>query len=139
MERRADREGWSLVFPSPVRLERPSRPVAPLAYERHTPESVAKRRTATGSISGVLIGYARCSTDKQDLAAHRHTLHELGVSDDRVYLDHGMTGRNRKRPVSNKHSPPCARATRSWYQSSTGSRAQSPTPERSATRSPPAG
>jgi DNA invertase Pin-like site-specific DNA recombinase len=25
-------------------------------------------------------------------------MHELGVSDDRVYLHHGMTGRNRKRP-----------------------------------------
>jgi DNA invertase Pin-like site-specific DNA recombinase len=45
-----------------------------------------------------LIGYARCSTDRQDLTAQRHALHELGVSDDRVYLDHGMTGRNRKRP-----------------------------------------
>jgi DNA invertase Pin-like site-specific DNA recombinase len=48
--------------------------------------------------AGVLIGYARCSTDKQDLSAQRHTLRGLGVSDDRVYLDHGMTGRNRKRP-----------------------------------------
>ena len=45
---------------------------------------------------GVLIGYARCSTDKQDLAAQRHTLRQLGVSDDRVYLDHGITGRNRR-------------------------------------------
>jgi hypothetical protein len=43
---------------------------------------------------GVLIGYARCSTDKQDLAAQRKTLRELGVSDDRVYLDHGMTAPN---------------------------------------------
>jgi DNA invertase Pin-like site-specific DNA recombinase len=40
----------------------------------------------------------RLSTDRQDLTAQRHALHELGVSDDRVYLDHGMTGRNRKRP-----------------------------------------
>jgi DNA invertase Pin-like site-specific DNA recombinase len=45
-----------------------------------------------------LVGYARCSTDKQDLAAQRQTLRGLGVSDDRVYLDHGMSGRNRKRP-----------------------------------------
>ena len=48
--------------------------------------------------AGVLIGYARCSTDKQDLTAQRHTLLQLGVSEDRVYLDHGMTGRNRRRP-----------------------------------------
>ncbi len=51
-----------------------------------------------GPAAGVVIGYARCSTDKQDLAAQRHTLRQLGVSDERVYLDHGMTGRNRRRP-----------------------------------------
>jgi DNA invertase Pin-like site-specific DNA recombinase len=45
-----------------------------------------------------VIGYARCSTDKQDLAAQLRTLRGLGVCDDRVYLDHGMTGRDRKRP-----------------------------------------
>jgi DNA invertase Pin-like site-specific DNA recombinase len=45
-----------------------------------------------------LIGNARCSTDRQDLAAQRHTLRALGVSDDRVYLDHRMTGTNRARP-----------------------------------------
>jgi len=48
--------------------------------------------------SRILIGYARCSTDRQDLSAQRRTLRELGVSDDRVYLDHGMTGTNRSRP-----------------------------------------
>ena len=47
---------------------------------------------------GELIGYARCSTVLQDLAAQRQTLASLGVSDDRVYLDHRMSGRNRKRP-----------------------------------------
>jgi DNA invertase Pin-like site-specific DNA recombinase len=35
-------------------------------------------------VAGVLIGYARCSTEKQDLAAQRHTLRQLGVSDERV-------------------------------------------------------
>lgn len=45
-----------------------------------------------------LIGYARCSTDKQDLAAQRAVLVELGVSSDRIYTDHGMTGTNRERP-----------------------------------------
>ena len=47
---------------------------------------------------GILIGYARCSTDKQDLTAQRWILSELGVEDERVYLDHGLTGRNRSRP-----------------------------------------
>ena len=47
---------------------------------------------------GILVGYARCSTERQDLTAQRRILSELGVPDDRVYLDHGMTGRNRSRP-----------------------------------------
>ena len=45
-----------------------------------------------------LIGYARCSTDKQDLAAQRAALAELGVTTDRIYTDYGMTGTNRERP-----------------------------------------
>ena len=44
------------------------------------------------------IGYARCSTDKQDLAAQRAALAELDVASDRIYADHGLTGRNRQRP-----------------------------------------
>jgi DNA invertase Pin-like site-specific DNA recombinase len=49
-------------------------------------------------MSGTLIGYARCSTDAQDLTAQRDRLHELGVAEERIYLDHGLTGTNRKRP-----------------------------------------
>lgn len=49
-------------------------------------------------MTGVLIGYARCSTDEQDLTAQRDRLRELGVPDERVYLDHGLTGTNRQRP-----------------------------------------
>jgi DNA invertase Pin-like site-specific DNA recombinase len=45
-----------------------------------------------------LIGYARCSTDKQDLAAQRAALIELGVAPNRIYVDHGLTGTNRLRP-----------------------------------------
>lgn len=44
------------------------------------------------------IGYARCSTDKQDLAAQRAALVDLGVTPDRIYTDHGLTGRTRGRP-----------------------------------------
>jgi len=47
---------------------------------------------------GTLIGYARCSTDRQDLTAQRQQLAQLGVTPDRIYLDHGLTGRNRDRP-----------------------------------------
>ncbi|NHM19965.1 recombinase family protein [Tritonibacter mobilis] len=44
------------------------------------------------------IGYARCSTDKQDLTAQREVLCDLGVSEDLIYTDHGLTGTNRARP-----------------------------------------
>jgi DNA invertase Pin-like site-specific DNA recombinase len=47
---------------------------------------------------GVNIGYARCSTDEQDLTAQREILLGLGVAEDRIYLDHGLTGTNRERP-----------------------------------------
>ena len=45
-----------------------------------------------------LIGYARCSTDKQDLAAQKQALLELGVTPERIYTDRGFTGTNRARP-----------------------------------------
>ncbi|ELV7528810.1 recombinase family protein [Edwardsiella ictaluri] len=46
----------------------------------------------------IQIGYARCSTDKQDLTAQQETLAKLGVSPDRIYTDKGLTGSNRQRP-----------------------------------------
>ena len=45
-----------------------------------------------------LIGYARCSTDSQDLTAQKQALKNLGVAPDRIYTDHGLTGTNRDRP-----------------------------------------
>jgi DNA invertase Pin-like site-specific DNA recombinase len=47
---------------------------------------------------GELIGYARCSTILQDLTAQREALAALGVPDERIYLDKGLTGANRARP-----------------------------------------
>jgi len=44
------------------------------------------------------IGYARVSTDDQDLTAQRDTLTALNVAPDRIYVDHGLTGTNRDRP-----------------------------------------
>ena len=44
------------------------------------------------------IGYARCSTDRQDLTAQRAALAELGVAEECIYTDHGLTGTNRARP-----------------------------------------
>lgn len=50
------------------------------------------------NMASAFIGYARCSTDKQDLAAQRTALEALGVAPDRVYVDHGLSGTNRARP-----------------------------------------
>ncbi len=49
-------------------------------------------------MKSTLIGYARCSTDKQDLTAQIHTLLELGVNEKLIYTDKGLTGTNRDRP-----------------------------------------
>ena len=49
-------------------------------------------------MSDTITGYARCSTDKQDLAAQRQALLGLGVPGNRIYLDHGLTGTSRDRP-----------------------------------------
>ena len=49
-------------------------------------------------MTALLIGYARCSTAQQDLTAQRDGLAALGVADNRVYVDLGLTGTNRERP-----------------------------------------
>lgn len=48
--------------------------------------------------TGTLIGYAHVSTDAQDLTAQRDALSTLGVPQERIYSDRGMTGTNRERP-----------------------------------------
>ena len=47
---------------------------------------------------GELIGYARVSTEAQDLTAQRNALAALGVGPERIYVDHGLSGTNRDRP-----------------------------------------
>ena len=49
-------------------------------------------------MTALLIGYARCSTDEQDLSVQREGFAALGVTADRIYVDHGLTGCNRERP-----------------------------------------
>lgn len=44
------------------------------------------------------IGYARVSTEKQDLDAQRLILTNAGVADCRIYFDHGVSGRDKQRP-----------------------------------------
>jgi DNA invertase Pin-like site-specific DNA recombinase len=43
-------------------------------------------------MAALLVGYARCSTEQQDLTAQREGLLGLGVDPLRVYVDHGLTG-----------------------------------------------
>jgi DNA invertase Pin-like site-specific DNA recombinase len=81
--------GWSMVYPGVTGTRR--------ADAEQTIAGLDRQR-ASGLSGGVLIGYARCSTDRQDLSAQRATLRDLGVSEDRLFLDHGLTGRNRNRP-----------------------------------------
>lgn len=49
-------------------------------------------------MAGIFIGYARCSTDKQDLEAQQAALIALGVAVERIYFDRGLTGTHRARP-----------------------------------------
>ncbi|WP_091462667.1 recombinase family protein [Micromonospora inyonensis] len=49
-------------------------------------------------MAGLLIGYARVSTDEQDLTAQLDALTVLGVGAERIYVDKGLTGTNRARP-----------------------------------------
>ena len=49
-------------------------------------------------MAALLIGYARVSTDQQDLTAQRDSLTALGVAANRIYVDQGLTGTNRERP-----------------------------------------
>lgn len=44
------------------------------------------------------IGYARCSTEKQDLQAQKEALLAFGITEKRIYVDQGLTGTNRERP-----------------------------------------
>jgi hypothetical protein len=67
------------------------------------PSPVAGRRVRAGHVMEVRHERAvrrirRCSTEQQDLTAQRDALATLGVSAERIYVDHGLTGANRKRP-----------------------------------------
>jgi DNA invertase Pin-like site-specific DNA recombinase len=62
----------------------------------------------------MLIGFARVSTDAQDLTAQRDALADLGVAPDRIYVDHGPN-RHQPRPTRSPPSPrrlPCRRHPR---------------------------
>ena len=42
------------------------------------------------------VGYARCSTDEQDVIIQTEQLLALGVAEDRIYIDRGFSGTTRR-------------------------------------------
>ena len=64
-------------------------------------------------MESLLIGYARCSTDSQDLAAQTQALKALGVDETRIYVDHGLTSAIGNVLGSGRPWPPAVAATRS--------------------------
>lgn len=81
------------VSPTPVkRVQGTSHMNGRVAIVQGGPIRTLPPTTAT------LIGYARYSTDQQDLAAQRCALVELGVATDRICTGHGLTGATRARP-----------------------------------------
>ena len=52
----------------------------------------------TPAMAEIKVGYARVSTDKQDLTVQRDALAAMGVEAERIYVDHGLTGSNTNRP-----------------------------------------
>ena len=53
--------------------------------------------------------------------APRQRLDELGCHENRIYLDYGLTGTNRKRPGLDQALAAVRPTTRSWCRSSIGS------------------
>ncbi len=53
------------------------------------------------------IGYARCSSEPEDLAGERMALAAAGVAADRIYLDVGVSGTNRPRPALGEAMAAC--------------------------------
>jgi hypothetical protein len=65
-------------------------------------------------VPALKIGYARVSTDAQDLTAQRDALQALRVESDRIYVDHGSTGTTRERPGLRQALAACRAATSLW-------------------------
>jgi len=59
------------------------------------------------AMTGMKIGYARVSTSGQDVTAQGEALQALGVAQDRIYVDHGLTGANRDRPALREAMAAC--------------------------------
>ncbi len=105
------------------------------------------------AVNTVQVGYARCSTDEQDVVVQTEQLLGFGVPEDRFYIDRGFsgtTGRNRGGldqalaavwpdsvfTVTNFdrfHRPSCSRHPVTWRE-----RSSRPAPEGSSSWTSPA-
>ncbi len=65
-------------------------------------------------MSALLAGYARCSTDQQDLTVQRAALLALGVEAERIYVDHELTGTTASDPDYGRHWGPAGPVTPWW-------------------------
>lgn len=63
------------------------------------------------AMTGIKVGYARVLTAGQDLAAQRDGLISLGVTPDRVYVDHGLTAPTATGQACGARWPPAALKT----------------------------
>lgn len=70
----------------------------PVTLSRMGPSYGTARMGGSSYGRPMLIGYARVSTSGQDLTAQLDGLSKLGVAEADIYVDHGLTGRNRDRP-----------------------------------------
>ena len=64
-------------------------------------EKMPGRGTLNGTfpiMTGLLIGYARVSTNDQDLTALMNALMASGVTPEKIFIDQGLTGTKRARP-----------------------------------------
>ena len=70
-------------------------------FPQHPPEKMPGQGGLTGTfntMTGLLIGYGRVSTNHQDLTAQKNALIALGVTPEKTFTDQGLTGANRARP-----------------------------------------
>lgn len=74
----------------------------------------------------MLIGCARVSTDEQDTTAQTIALRALGVDADRIYVDQGLTRRNRNLPTLTAALSACRQGDTSLLLSSIGSHGPCP-------------
>jgi DNA invertase Pin-like site-specific DNA recombinase len=58
-------------------------------------------------MAGVLVGYARVSTDRQDATVQREALTAAGVAPGLLYVDEGLTGSTRARPALREAMAAC--------------------------------